>query len=366
MRPSFAQLRLKLAANQFAKQRDDWYEYLADMIADSAGQRTMLRIFEADARRYGPRTARGILSAHWAYRMADSGDLGHATAGTLPLREVVQLATLQSRGDAILIDGLRDMAALVRLTKTLADILKWTLLAGIVSMLVLWVVVMIVIPYVSAPELLSAFPPMDPSYYGPFARSFFGLAQWIRERGIFLWLFSIGVSVVLPLSFPHWDGKLRRWLDTWGPYRLYRDIQAVAVISTLATAVKKRAGVSIPLREAIGAQSAGATRWLAARLHAMTTRLGDAADGATIFDVGLMDREIYWYLEDLSDALGLDVALQKTRVRLETTMIKRIERRALVMRWVLLLFSVATLLGILAWHYAVIFDLRSATMLTSF
>lgn len=366
MRPLLAQLRLKLAAYQFARQRDDWYEYLADMMADSAGQRTMLRIFEADAQRYGPRTARGLLSAHWAYRMADSGNLGQATLGTLPQREVVELATLQSRGDATLIDGLRDMAALGRLTRTLSDILKWTLLAGIVSTIVLWLVVMVVVPYVSAPELLAAFPPMDRSYYGPFARSFFDFAQWIRERGIFLWLGSIGVLIVLPLSFAHWDGRFRRWLDTWGPYRLYRDIQAVAVVSTLATAVKQRTGVSISLREAIGAQRTGANRWLAARLQAMATRLEDAADGATVFDVGLMDQESYWYLEDLSDALGLDVALQKTRARLETTMLKRIERRALILRWVLLLVSVAALLGILAWHYAVIFDLRSATMLSSF
>lgn len=366
MRTLLGRLRLTLAAYQFANHRDDWYEYLADMMADGAGQQTLLRIFEADARRYGPRTARGILSAQWAYRMADSGDLGQAILGTLPPREAVELATLQSRGDAILIDGLRDMAALVRLTKTLSGILKWTLLAGIVSMIVLWLVVMIVVPYVCAPELLAAFPPMDRSYYGPFARSFFGLAQWIRERGVFLWLFSIGALIVLPLSFPHWDGRFRRWLDTWGPYRLYRDIQAVAVVSTLATAVKQRTGVSISLREAISAQQAGANRWLAARLQAMATRLEDAADGAKIFDVGLMDRESYWYLEDLSDALGLDVALQKTRARLETTMFKRIERRALVLRWVLLLVSVAALLGILAWHYAVIFDLRSATMLSSF
>ena len=42
------------------------------------------------------------------------------------------------------------------------------------------------------------------------------------------------------------------------------------------------------------------------------------------------------------------------------------ERRALILRWVLLLVSVAALLGILAWHYAVIFDLRSATILSSF
>ncbi|MCF7767253.1 general secretion pathway protein [Achromobacter pulmonis] len=366
MRALITRLRIKLAADRFAKHRDDWYEYLADMISDSAGQRTLLRIFQADAARYGPSTARGLLSAHWAYGMADGGDLGHATQGTLPAREVADLATLQRRGDDILIDGLRDMASQVRLTNTLKSILKWTLLAGLVALAILWVVIMIFVPYVTAPELLAAFPPLDQSYYGPWASTFFGLAQWIRDRGIVLWLVSIGCLVALPLSFAHWDGRVRRWLDTWGPYRLYRDIQAVAVVSSLATALKARAGVSVPLREAISAQRASASRWLSARLQAMITKLDDVADGAAIFDVGLLDRESYWYLEDLADALGLDVALQKTRIRLETAMVKRIERRALVIRWILLLGSVAALLGILAWHYAVIFDLRSAMMLSSF
>jgi hypothetical protein len=45
MRRFFAWLRLKLAAHQFAPHRDDWYDYLADIMADSAGQQTLLRIF---------------------------------------------------------------------------------------------------------------------------------------------------------------------------------------------------------------------------------------------------------------------------------------------------------------------------------
>lgn len=366
MRAVLTRLRLKLAANRFAAHRDDWYEYLADMISDSSGQRTLLRIFQSDAVRYGPRTARGYLSSRWAYGMADGGDLGHATQGTLPSREVAELATLQRRGDDVLVDGLRDLAAQVRLTTILKSILKWTLLAGLVALAILWMVIMIFVPYVTAPELLAAFPPVDQSYYGPWARTFFGFAQWIRDRGIFLWLASIGILIALPLSFAHWDGRLRRWFDTWGPYRLYRDIQAVAVISSLATALKQRAGISVPLREAISAQRDSAPRWLGTRLQAMITKLDDVADGASIFDVGLLDQESYWYLEDLTDALGLDIALHKTRIRLETAMVKRIERRALVIRWFLLLASVGALLGILAWHYAVIFDLRSAMMLSSF
>ena len=366
MKPFFASWRVKWAANQFAKKRDDWYEYLADMIADSAGHRSIRDIFEADARRYGPHSARGILSEHWAHGIGDSGDLGQAALGTLPRREVAELAALQRRGQAVFADGLRDMAAIVRLSKRLQEILKWTLMAGVISALVLWLVVMVAIPYFSAPELRGAFPEMPTSYYGPYARTFFGLAGWIRDKGAVVWLASIGAIALLIVSFPHFDGRLRRWLDTWGPYRLYRDIQAVSVVSSVATSVKQRAGITIPIRDALDAQRSGASRWLGARIQAMVSRLDDDGAGASIFNVGLFDRETYWYLEDLTGSLGLDLALQKTRVRLETSMLKRIEHRALIMRWVLLIFSVLSLMGILAWHYAVIFDLRNAMMLANF
>lgn len=355
-----------IAARRFAARRADWYEYLADMIEDSEGKRTVKDIFAADAARYGVRTARGILSAYWAHRIDESGNLGLTFAGTLPRREVNEIAGMQEKGHAIFAEGLRDLAKLVLLTEKLRSILKSTLLVALLATVLLWLVVMVVVPYYTAPELLAAFPAIPTSLYGPFSRLFFGCAAWIAANSVTVWFTTIAMTVLFALSFPHFDGRVRRWLDRWGPYRLYRDIQAIAVVSTAATAVKRRSGVAVPLRDALQSQRAGATRWLGHRLQDMLLRLEDSRSGATVFDVGLIDQEIYWYLEDLTRAIGLDAALQKTRARLETTMLKRVESRAVALRWILLLGSVFTLFGIMALHYAVIFDLRNATMLSAF
>ncbi|OZI62097.1 hypothetical protein [Bordetella genomosp. 11] len=355
-----------IAARRFAARRADWYEYLADMIEDSEGKRTVKDIFAADAARYGVRTARGILSAYWAHRIDESGNLGLTFAGTLPRREVNEIAGMQEKGHAIFAEGLRDLAKLVLLTEKLRSILKSTLLVALLATVLLWLVVMVVVPYYTAPELLAAFPAIPTSLYGPFSRLFFGCAAWIAANSVTVWFTTIAMTVLFALSFPHFDGRVRRWLDRWGPYRLYRDIQAIAVVSTAATAVKRRSGVAVPLRDALQSQRAGATRWLGHRLQDMLLRLEDSRSGATVFDVGLIDQEIYWYLEDLTRAIGLDAALQKTRARLETTMLKRVESRAVALRWILLLGSVFALFGIMALHYAVIFDLRNATMLSAF
>ncbi|WP_157793043.1 hypothetical protein [Bordetella genomosp. 8] len=366
MRIPFALTRVGFAARRFARRRADWYEYLADMIEDSEGKRTVKDIFASDAARYGARTARGIVSAYWAHRIDDSGNLGLTFAGTLPRREVSEIAAMQEKGHAIFADGLRDLAKLVLLTEKLRSILKSTLLVALLATMLLWLVVMVVMPYYTGPELLAAFPAIPTDLYGPFSRLFFGSATWIAANAPAIWLTTIGSSILFALSFPHFDGRVRRWLDRWGPYRLYRDIQAIAVVSTAANAVKRRSGVAVPLRDALQSQRAGAPRWLGQRLQAMLLRLEDSRAGATVFDVGLMDQELYWYLEDLTRAIGLDGALQKTRARLETTMLKRVESRAVALRWVLLLGSVFALFAIMALHYAVIFDLRNATMLSAF
>ena len=159
------------------------------------------------------------------------------------------------------------------------------------------------------------------------------------------------------------DNALRRWLDKWGPYRLYRDVQAIAVVSTAATAVKPRAGKVMQIRQAIELQLPGASRWLSRRLQAIQNRLDDAKKGAEIFDVGLLDREIYWYLEDLTNTLGLDAGLQMTRARMETTILKRVEDRAKVLRWAALICAVLFMAGLFFWHQSVIMDMRNALMI---
>ncbi|MFG0230550.1 hypothetical protein [Achromobacter sp. 413638] len=359
----FALTRVGWAARQFSGQRADWYEYLADMTQDTQGQRTILAIFEADAQRYGHRSARGILSAHWALRVAETGDMGRTLLGTLPRREVAEFASLQRQGQAVFATGLRDMASLVRLNERLRSLLLSTLLAAVIALAVLWTALMVGVPYLTAPMLHDALPDVPAEYLNPLTRNFFGLAQWLRDNNMALWMSTFIGFCLIGMSFPNLDGRIRQALDSWGPYRLYRDVQAIRVVSTAATALQPRAGKTVSLREVIDLQLAGSSRWLARRLQAMHQRLDDARTGAAVLDVGLLDRETYWYLEDLASTLGLDTALQKTRTRMETTLLKRVESRAQALRWTVLILTVLAMLGLLAWHYGVIWDMRNAMML---
>lgn len=362
MKIPFLFTRVGQAAHKFARSRADWYDYMADMDDDTQGRRTFLSILEADAQRYG-KSARGTLSAYWAHRIVETGDIGRTLHGTLPPKEVAEFVSLQKQGQGVSAEGLRDMARVVRLGTRLKSILVSTLFVAAIAMALLWAVVMIGIPYFTAPMILDALPDIPMAYLTPSTQAFFDLAQGIRDYGIRIWVLPLVFMVALQMSFPYLDGRVRRWLDKWGPYRLYRDIQAIAVVTTTATAVKPRAGKTMPIREAIELQLAGASRWLTRRLQDIQNRLDDAKSGAAAFDVGLMDRETFWYLEDLTNTLGLDLALQKTRARMETTILQRVDARAKTLRWIALIFAVLVMSSLFLWHQAVIWDMRNALML---
>ncbi|WLW63627.1 hypothetical protein RA224_09450 [Achromobacter aegrifaciens] len=362
MKLPFEFTRVGQAARKFSRQRADWYEYLADIAEDTQGKRTILSILDGDAQRYG-RSARGILSAYWAHKIVETGNIGRTLHGTLPPKEVAEFVSLQSQDQAVLSSGLRDMAGIVRLNSKLRGILATTLLTSVLAVILLWLVIMVGIPYFSAPMIIDALPAVPRAYLSPYSQAFFDLAEWIRQSGVWLWVTTLVIAIAFQLSFPYLDGPIRRLLDGWGPYGLYRDVQGIGVISTAATAVKPRTGKTMQLRDAIELQLEGASRWLTGRLQAIQHRLEDSKAGAQVFDVGLMDRETYWYLEDLASTLGLDAALQRTRHRMESVVLKRVEKKANFFRWVILLSAVFAMASILGWHQSVLWDMQNAAML---
>lgn len=362
MRLPFALTRIGLVARGFRSKRADWYEYIADMIDDSEGQRTMLDILQRDARRYGRKTIRGQLSAYWAHQITETGDFGQTFAGTLPQQEIAQLASMQQQGEAVFVDGLRDIAAVVRLNEKLRAVLRITMLVSLVVFLLFLGMVFVGVPFFTAPEFesIAAGSPMD--HITPSTRMFFAYAEWARENVLAIGLCLLVGGGIFLSSFQWFDGPVRRWLDRRGPYRLYRDVISISVMSVLATTVKQRAGITVPLRSSIEMLRTGANRWLSNRLTQMLTRLEDSKAGASVFDVQLLDQDAYWYLEDLTDSLGLDTALQKVRKRMETTLFKRMESRAKIVAVVLIGLSLISLILLFAWHYAIMFDLRNALM----
>ena len=354
---------LRLDAWRFLPRRADYYEYLADLIDGLQGRRTLRDLFEDDARRYGPDTTRGRLSQYWAGAYLDAGgDLGATWQGTMPAPECLLLACVQEEGGD-LSAALRDLARAVRLAAEARFALVSTAAAGVVAAVVAFAM-LCAIPLFTVPRLQQVFQALPVEDYGPQTRALFALAaaarQWLAP-----WLVMVaGLGALILWSLPHYTGGGRAWLDKRLIWRLHRDFQAIRFLSLLAVLVRQHGAADTRLRRALTVQGRGAQAWLAMHLERMLARIDGGATDAQIFDTGLLDRETWWFMADMMDALGMETGLERVRRRVESRLLVRVRRQAAALRWGLLIVSVATALGITFWHYAVIDELRQA--LTNF
>lgn len=356
-------LRIATSAIQFKNQRADFYDYLADLISATAGTKTLLSIFQDDARRYPSGSVRGVLSASWAQRFPKTGgDLFATWFGTLPTEDLVAIQAAQYAGAGALPQTLRQLSAVVRVTDTASREFFQTVVTGLLSMLVACGSVFL-IPLFTADRLVQAFVALPAEYYGPMTKGLFLTSETLRRTW---WLMGIGFAVLIwacAWSLPNMVGHSRRVLDRWGIWRLYRVVHAVRFLSLLAVLLKPRGNVSARLREALQIQALGATPWLRSHVDWMLSRIDSGYQAVDALDTGLIDEETWWYFTDMVNTLGIDDGLQRTCQRLSLHTVKKLSTQALTIRWLLLLCSVAVVLSIAFWHFRVFEELRQGLSL---
>lgn len=355
--------RLNLAARRFKANRADYYDYLSDLIGATAGTKTLLNIFQDDAKRYTLSSARGLLSASWAERFPRAGgDLFTTWYGSLPLEDLVAIQAAQYAGAGAFIQTLRQLSTVVRVTDLARQEFLQTILAGVASLLVA-VGALLLIPFFTAERLALAFASLPPEYFGPVTQSFFRISDWLAQ----LWWFAALTILMLVCgalwSLPNLIGPVRRWLDRWGIWRLYRVVQAIRFLSLLAVLLEPRGNISSRLREALLIQQNGATNWMTMHMDTMLARIDAGLEAIDALDTGLVDEQTWWYFTDMVLTLGLDTGLQRTCKRLSDHTVGKLSKQAILIRWVLLLCSVSIVLGVAFWHVRVFEELRQALSL---
>ena len=354
---------LQLAARQFRSQRADYYDYLAEMIAMTSGAKTLLSMFEDDARRYQGRGARGVLSHHWAQQFPKSGgDLFTTWFGSLPTEDLVAVQAAQYAGSGALTQTLRQLAAVVRTTDAASQAFIQTIWVGLVGVVVA-ICAVFSIPVLTADHLERVFSEVPPEHYGPWSRALFAVSEWLKLLWPVLLFLAISGVTVLAWSLRHWCGAARSLADQWGIWRLYRVVQAVRFLSLLAVLLKPRGNASARLREALLIQQRGALPWLNHHLEIMLLRIDAGALAVEALNTGLIERETWWYFTDMVHTLGLDEGLQRTKNRLAVHTVQRLQRQAMLLRWLLLLAGVAVVFVIAFWHFRVFDELRQSLSL---
>lgn len=348
---------------RFGRDRRLYYDYLAALMQGTHGSRTLKQVFAADARRYGGASPRGRLSRRWLELFqAAGGDLYATWIGVFPMAELAVLRSAQLRGNETLVATLGEMSRVLRVLDKARAILQASLMTAIIALAVL-AFMLLAMPWFTVPRLRNTFDGIPAEYYGANTRSLFAFAETVGD----VWPVVLAVSLILPwllvLSFSRHQGRLRSQLDWFGPWRVYRQVQALRFLTLLAVALGRDEHGTTRLRLALSLQLAGGTPWMSGHIAAMLARVDAGEVGAAIFHTGLMDPEQVWFLDDMITARGLVEGLRRCSKWVERHVLVTVARQAAVMRWCLLLGTVASVLALALWHYAVIDDMRRALAL---
>lgn len=355
-----------LAAMAFKAKRIEYYEYLADLMADSGGRRNMLDFFKSDAERYAGQP-RGTLAAYWAQKYEETGaDLAKTWEGTLPDADLMVIRVAQNSGGGAMEQALRDVArvsgiidqAKSEFVSTVAvGALGVTMALGILGALPLYLV----------PALKDAFGFIPLEKWGNLGKGIVELSQNVSDYWIPALLLVFGCISWVIWSLPNFIGPTRRWLDKHILlYKLYRDFRGAMFMATAASMVRRRAGAGgMRLQEAMLELGAAAEPWLRWHCDQIVENINQSgAQSPDVFDTGVLDRDVLFYLMDMVETKGFDEGLQKAGARTEKRAVKVVGARAAILRWILLVIGLATVMGVGGWVMGVIFEMKQVMLST--
>lgn len=353
----------RIDAWRFAAVRAEYYDYLQAVLRGMHGHRTLGELFEIDARRHGPGSVRGRLSASWSGLCAASGgDLYATWLLSFPHDELILIRAAQAYGNARLLACFEALGRHLTLIRDAQRIL-WTTLTAAVFALLAACLSLLALPMMTVPALMRAFQGMPDAYYGLIARRLFGLADWVESGWPIVLVLVCAVLGLLLWSLPNTYGPVRRVLDRHGLWRLYRHVHAMRLLALLGILLGERETVSTQLRTALLQLEDGASPWARHHVHGMLGRVAAGVTGADTFDTGLLDRELFWFLQDMVAARGLHGGLAMVCDRMRAQLLGRVARQAAALRWTLMVASVACVLGVGLWHYAAMDELRRSLMM---
>ncbi|MDY0308510.1 MAG: pilus assembly protein [Castellaniella sp.] len=356
-------LRLRLDAWRFSGQRADYFDYLQAVLLGAQGRLTVRELFDRDALRHGSGTVRGRLSQAWARACeASGGDLRATWLGCFPADELALVRVAQAWGNARLLACFQALSSHLALLIQARRML-WTTLGSAAAALLVASLLLLALPQWTVPALRQSFQGLPPAYLGDWSRALFAGADWLRIWGAWL---PAGMAALLAAglySLPRWRGSLRQRLDRFGPWRLYRQVQALRLLALISILLQPGHGGSTQLRPVVLLFLEDAAPWLGDHLECMVERIDDGLAGAAAFDTGLLDRDLYWFLEDMAAARGVQAGLQAVHQRMAGRWLDRVRHQALVLRWVVLMLGVMVVLGIGLWHYAAFDELRRGWMM---
>ena len=164
------------------------------------------------------------------------------------------------------------------------------------------------------------------STWPPMGQALYAVSQFITHHGIWLGLGLVAFFVGLFYSFPRWTGRVRKVLDQFLPFNLYRDYASSMLMISLASLM--RSGIS--LRSSLERTYKHSSPWGKWHIRQILINLSKPSNGTfgQAFNTGLFDQELEDRIQDASERTNPIEAFIHIGVGSIDRMILRIEKRA--------------------------------------
>lgn len=356
-------LGVRMAAWRFKRQRAEYYAFLGELLDNRALEQTLLLTFEQDSWRHGNGSPRGRLARWWAARYAATGgDLVQTWRGTLPTKDLHTVALAQEAGQVALVQTLKSLANQIRLWNDCVGNFWQTIAVGLVAAMVA-AACLFAMPVWTVPRLMTAFANVPPAYYGSSLTALIGWADSVRGYW-WAWLVVLNlIALVLWWSFAGLTGSFRDLLDRFGIWRLYRDLNAMQFLTGSATLLNALSPSGVSLRTVLTTQQQHASAWLGRHLTRMVRELDAGSDALTSLNTGLLADDIWWRFVDVVRVKGLAQGLGNASAAVGELLKAQMAKRAVVLRWVLLVWALVSVMAVGFWHLRAIEELRQGLTL---
>jgi hypothetical protein len=355
--------KIKGVASRFGKHRADYYGYISALLISTAGKLKFLEIFQNDIQRYSGKP-RARISEYWydAYS-SNGGNLASAFEGTLPDDEVAIIRVAQEAGGDALLTAFADVARIAKLTDTVKKESLNTLYAAIVGVAIA-IFMAFIFPIISLTALSHAYDFLPLEFWGPKGKSLLGYVDFIKSYAIFM----VGVLMVV-MWYLYWSlpnlvrPAIREWLDkNIVLYRVNRDLKGALFLATMSTLTRTTLGKTLTLKQSLEIFSSSAKspwlRWRIDQIVDVTDSTGSI--GVEAFNTGLLNEDMFFFLEDMNKANGFTKGFLETGKYVESSILQKIIVQMTFYRWALLLSSLGIALFFFMWQFQVIYEMRGA------
>ena len=281
----FSSFQLWRAKRNLLARRADFYYDLASALEDKVPLFTTLRSYEIRARK---RDASAALLYHHMLRESMNGSLSQALRGIMPANELIMIDAIQTAGDAALARGLYFMSETVeKIDKMILTVRKAVVYP--IMLFVIFAALLTGFSFYAVPVLEDLMPPDKWPLLG---RILYAISSTVRHYGIYMLGFLIILVVAFIKSLANWHGPLRKRVDNWVPYSLYRDFSGAMLIVSLSSLM--RTGVS--LRSSLERAIRFSTPWM--RWHLQQILRGLASEHAAKFGYAFRTGVLSMEMED--------------------------------------------------------------------